>query len=152
MLTRTLLFIHVMGAIMWLGGGWVFQIFTERAVATDDLERMKGLIEDGERLGKSYFGPLSLVVLGSGLGLTFSAQWGFGRTFIIGGLIGLVASAAIGGALIGPTVTKVRAAFDAGSTMTPALASGLRRLRAIGRADAAITTVVVFLMTFKPGS
>jgi uncharacterized membrane protein len=58
-LNGLLLFVHVMGAIMWLGGGWVFQIFTERAVATDNLERIKGLVEDGERLGKSYFGPLS---------------------------------------------------------------------------------------------
>lgn len=150
MLSRILLFVHVMGAIMWLGGGWVFQIFTERAVATEDLERMKGLMEDGERLGKSYFGPLSFVVLGSGLGLTFSAQWGFGRLFIIGGLLGLVLSAAIGGTLIGPTVGRIRAAFDGGPPAMPEVKDGLRRLRNVGRADVLVTTIVVFLMTVKP--
>ncbi len=151
MLVKLLLFVHVMGAIMWLGGGWVFQLFTERAVATDNLERMKGLVEDGERLGKKYFGPLSVVVLASGLLLVWRAHWGYAHAFVIGGLAGLVASAAIGGAFIGPTVARLKAGFESSPTVTPDLKSAMRRLRNVGRADAVITTAVVYLMTVKPG-
>lgn len=31
-------FVHVMGAVMWLGADWVFQLSIERAVATDNIE------------------------------------------------------------------------------------------------------------------
>ena len=152
MLSRLLLFAHVMGAIMWLGGGYVFQLFVERAVATDNVERMRGLMEDGERLGKKYFGPLSIIVLASGLALVFTANWGFGHVFVIGGLAGLVASAVIGGALIGPTVARIRAGFDkSDASATYELNAAMRRLRNIGRTDAVITTLVVYLMTVKPG-
>ncbi|HVE76904.1 MAG TPA: DUF2269 family protein [Actinomycetota bacterium] len=148
---RVLLFVHVFAVILWVGPGFLFQILTERAAATEDTAALSTVVREGERLGKTLFGPASIIVLASGIWLTLEGNWGFDQIFVIGGLVGVVASIAIGGLFIGPTVGSLAEGLGSSSTLDPALKRGLLRLRNAGRVDALIMTVVVFLMTVKPG-
>jgi hypothetical protein len=148
---RILLFVHVMGAILWFGGGVVYQLFTESIVKSDDMRRAKNFIEIGSTLGKTYFGPLTGIVLVAGIALVLNGDWGFDHVFVIGGLVGLVASASIGAVAVGGTVEKLQQGFAAPTVDEPSQRALLLRLRTAGRIDAAIMTVVVFLMTVKPG-
>lgn len=74
MLYRVLLFLHVLGAILWFGGGVVFQLFTESAAASYDRTRLALLSDESNRLGKAYFGPVTVVVLITGLWLVFEGD------------------------------------------------------------------------------
>lgn len=151
LLYRILLFVHVVAVILWVGPGILFQIFTERAAATDDTATLRTVAREGERLGKTLFGPASMIVLVTGVWLTIEGSWGFDRIFVVGGLVGVVASMAIGQVFIAPTVKRLEEGLSSSASLNPEMKSGLIRLRNAGRADALIMAAVVFLMTVKPG-
>lgn len=65
---RILLFVHVFAVILWMGPGFLFQIFTERAAAAEDTVTLRTVVTEGERLGKTLFGPASMAVLVTGFG------------------------------------------------------------------------------------
>lgn len=150
MLYRVILFVHVLGVIGWFGTGVVFLVLSERAARTKDPGTVRTLVGIGEALGPRYFGIVTVMVLASGVGMVLVGRWGFDHLFIIGGLIGLLATSAIGGAWIAPTAERIRAAVTTTGS-DERVAHDLRRLRNIGRLDASITTAIVFLMTVKPG-
>lgn len=151
MLYRIMLFVHVMGVIMWLGAGIVFQLLTERAVARNDESKMRMLISLGDTFGAAYFGILTAVVLVSGLVLVFDGDWDFEQIFVAGGIAGILSSGAIGGAVIAPTSKKLQERMAAGGTIDAEAVADITRIRNVGRIDLAILIIVVFLMTYKPG-
>ena len=152
MLYRLLLFAHVFAVILWVGAGATFQLRSERISRTWDPHAIRAMVDDGNFLGKFYFGPLTLIVLATGLGMVFEGGWGFGHVFVVGGLVGLVASGAIGFAVIEPTAQRLGVRL---ASPTAAVDDGVRadvlRLRNIGRVDTALMAAIVFLMTVKPG-
>ena len=150
MLYRILLFVHVVGVIMWVGAGVVFQLLAERATAANDEGKMRTLVSLGDTFGKAYFGALTAIVLLSGLVLVFDGDWGFDQVFVIGGLVGIVASGALGGAVIGPASERLQERVGAGGPIDAQAVADITRIRDIGRIDLTIMTVVVFLMTYKP--
>ncbi len=147
-----LLFLHVSGVIVWVGAGVTFQVVSERAIGGRDLEKIRAITVVSDTLGKAYFGVLTLVVLLSGIALVFRGEWGFDHVFILGGLLGIVASGAIGGVGIGPTATRLGERLTSATSMDEEIEKDMRRLRNFGRLDLAIMVTVVFLMTVKPGS
>ena len=151
MLYRILLFVHVFMVILWVGPGILFQLMTERAASTDDTGMLRTLVREGERLGKTLFGPASLLVLVTGIWLAFEGNWGFGHVFVVGGLVGVIASIVNGAAFIGPTVKRLEQGLASSETLDHEMKGWLIRLRNAGRIDALIMVVVVFLMTVKPG-
>ena len=148
---RILLFVHVFMVILWVGPGILFQIFTERAASTGDTGILRTVIREGERLGKALFGPASLLVLATGIWLVLEGNWGFDQVFVVGGLVGVSASIAVGAVFIGPTVKRLEEGLTTSDTLDHEMKGSLMRLRNVGRVDALIMLVVVFLMTVKPG-
>ncbi len=147
---RLLLFVHVAGVVVWVGSGFLFQMFTERAAKTEEAPTVKTIVEQGERLGKTVFGPVSLAVLATGIWLALDGGWDFDEPFVLGGLFGVASSILVGALGIGPTTKRLNAGFSAPGAGMDVVA--LRRLRNIGRLDLTIMTIVIFLMTVKPGT
>jgi uncharacterized membrane protein len=152
-LYEVLLFVHVLAVIAWLGGGIMIQLIAERAVRSNDVTRIRTLLDDSEAIGKRFFGPATGIAFLSGLWLVFEGDWGFDHLFILGGLAGFVISSVIGFALIQPSAGKVLAAMgDGGGTITDETKTSLDRVRNLSRLDLTVLAIVVFLMTVKPGS
>lgn len=152
MLTKILLFVHVLAAIHWLGAGVLFQIMSERVVTLGDPSRMKSFIRTGSLVPSAYFGVLTAIVLASGVWLVLETGFRFEDPFVVGGIAGIIVSGAIGGAVIGKTVEALRVGVESETVDDSALRAGVLRLRNAGRLDVAIMTLVVFLMTAKPGT
>ncbi|HEY7874827.1 MAG TPA: DUF2269 family protein [Actinomycetota bacterium] len=150
MLYRILLFVHVMAVIMWLGAGVVFQMLSERAGEDRDGSKMRRLAELGEEFGPGYFGGLTATVLVSGVALVLEGNWGFDHVFVIGGLVGILISGGIGGAVIGPTSKRLLAALEADGSPSDQARSDFGRIRSVGRIDLIVMVTVVYLMTVKP--
>ncbi|MFN2526415.1 MAG: DUF2269 family protein [Actinomycetota bacterium] len=150
-LYRILLFVHVTAVAIWVGGAVMFHVIAERAAASNDVGRISALLQDGEALGKRYFGPATMVTLLAGLWLVFEGDWGFDHLFIIGGLVGLVLTAIIGFGMIQPAASRTGAALAQAGAVTEEVRAGLARIRNISRADLLLLLVILFLMTTKPG-
>lgn len=151
-LYTVLLFVHVLAAALWVGGGVMLHLIAERAVKSDDPGRIGTLLADAEYTGKKFFGPASGVTLLAGVWLVFEGDWGWDHVFILGGILGIVISMVIGFAGIQPASVKVGQALATGGTLTNDVRSGLKRIQTLSRIDTLILIAVVFLMTNKPGS
>lgn len=149
---KILLFVHVLAVIMWFGAGVLFQIMCERVVKTSDLSRMRSFIQTGSLVPPPYFGVLTAIVLGAGIWLVIDTGYEFSDPFVIAGIIGIVASGGLGGAVIGRTVEALRVATESPAMDESMFRAGILKLRNAGRLDALIMTTVVFMMTVKPGN
>ena len=151
MLYKVLLFVHIMAVILWLGAGTVFQFVAEGAIARKDESKMRMLVSLGDSFGKAYFGILTALVLLSGVFMVIEAEWGFDQLFVIGGIVGIVASGGLGGAVIGPTSERLSERLGSGGAIDDVAVADFTKIRNVGRIDLSIMTIVVFLMTYKPG-
>jgi uncharacterized membrane protein len=145
------LFLHIVGAIAWVGGAvgvQVFGVLTKRAA---DPAKTAFFARNVSLIVMWVFLPAALLVLLAGIGLTENGNWEWDEPFISWGLIlwGLVAVIAFG--YLGRAIGKAgeRMAADGPS---PPLALRLRNLVWLSRALLAILVVIVFLMTVKPGT
>lgn len=145
-----LLFVHVTCIIFWFGSGMVFQALAERAARTREPEHVRTIMGMSQALGNAFYIVVTLLVLATGIWMTLDADWGFDEPFVMGGIAGFVASGVVGGALLGPTATRLEATLNEDPAAD--FSSDLTRLRNLGRMDALIMLTVVFLMTVKPGS
>lgn len=147
-----LLFLHIVGAIVWLGGGTMVGIFIARAQRAGG-DRLRGTLEDAAWLGGRFFAPVGLVVglLGVWMVAT-SAAWTFGQFWVIFGLLGYLASAAWGGAVLAKLSRRAVESFDRDGADAPETRDLVRRLGLAGRVDQVILLAVVFDMVVKPGA
>ena len=151
-LYTVLLFVHVLAAALWVGGGVMLHLIAERAVKSEDATRIGTFLADAEHTGKTFFGPASGVTLLAGIWLVFEGDWGWDHVFILGGILGILVSMGIGFGGIQPASMKVGQALATGGTVTDEVRAGLKRIQTLARIDTLILIVVVFLMTNKPGS
>lgn len=151
-LYTVLLFVHVLAAALWVGGGVMIYLIAERAVKSDDPARIATMLADADHAGRTYFGPASGVTLLAGIWLVFQGEWGWDHVFILGGIVGILISMGLGFGGIQPASVKVGQALADGGGLTDDVRAGLKRIQTLSRIDTVILIVVVFLMTNKPGS
>ena len=143
--------IHVLAAATWLGGGAFVTTLSARARREQRPERFATLMQLLEPVAKRVF-P------GSGLVLVVTGFWMIGNgnlpydTWVILGIIAWAYSFVAGGAVIGPTVTKMVKAFDEGGPSNPAAAPLVSRYMLFARIDSLVLALVVVDMVIKPGS
>lgn len=145
------LFLHVSGAIVWVGGAVVIQvlgILTKRAA---DPAKTAFFAANVAFTVLRVFLPAALVIIVSGVGLTETAHWDWGEPFIVTGLLlwTVVSLAAFG--YLGRAIGSAGAQLAADGP-SPALALRLRNLVWLSRVLLGLLVVIVFAMTVKPGT
>ncbi|HVL89920.1 MAG TPA: DUF2269 family protein [Actinomycetota bacterium] len=151
MLYKILLFVHVTGVVFWVGAGGAFQIMAER-VAKMDSSRVKAFIQTGSLVPSAYFGILTAVVLVSGVWMVVDSGIGFEQPFVVAGVVGLIASGAIGGAVMGKTSASLYTLVASPNFDEKVMNAGVAKMRTFGRLDLAIMLFVIYMMTVKPGT
>src|SRR5215208_7619798 len=140
------LFLHVTGAIVWIGGAATIQVFGILTKRAADPAKSAFFATTVSYTILRVFLPAALVVIASGIGLTKTGHWDWGEPFIVGGLVlwAIVSLVAFGflGRAIG--AAGARLAADGRS---PALALRMRNLTWLSRVLLGILVVIVFLMT-----
>src|SRR5215213_3545163 len=143
-----LLFAHVTAAVIWLGGGFTFQMYgtvVRRGGDTEEIARFAGR---AGVLAERMFVPASLVVVLAGIGLMIEGSWDWGQLWVIFALVTFAASFVTGVAVISPLAKKLPAVGLA----TPEGQEVIRRIFSILRVDLAYMYAIVFAMTVKPTS
>jgi len=146
-LLPTLLIIHLLAVMTWLGGGFMSMVFFRRARTADPTHRA-GFLADLKSIGPT-FGIASLVAAAAGVWMV--AIWpgyGFTQAWVIIGITGLVISSAIGGAILTPVEKRLFAAVEAGENPVPLM----DRIGKVLIADHVLLTIVVWAMVFRPGA
>lgn len=145
-----LLTVHVLSVILWIGGGSLLHILFIRFRAARDFTTTMHLGEQAEKLGKTYFMPLSILTLASGVFLVLEGDWGFEHLWILLGLAGIVVSSVIGAAFIGPSAGKIARLAAEKGLEDPAVQAESDRIMLLSRIDLVILILVVLNMVVKP--
>lgn len=144
---ETLKFIHVLAAIVWVGGGIVSTILGVRMRRASTEHRL-GFSRDMGFVGERVYGPAAGIALIAGIWMVIDEPaFGFGQAWIIIGLGGFLLSSIIGVAFFGPAAKALAADLEAGRSNDALQA----RISRVSYLDLAILLVVVWAMVVKPG-
>lgn len=144
-------FLHVLGAMAWVGGGATLSLAGLQARRSDDAAAIAQFARTLRYIGIRLMMPAVIVVLGTGVWLVLaSAEWHFSQTWVLVGL-GLFGFAFLVGAvyLSGVAARLERAVAAPGG----AAASALVARWLVGYALVLVTLLAALWdMVFKPGS
>ena len=144
-----LLFLHISGAIVWVGGGAMLQFYGLRVLAADDPNRLAEFAGNVEWIGNRVLTTASLVALLSGLGLVWESEfWGFGDDWIIIGLILFGITFLLGAGFFGPESGRLKKLIESEGAV--AAQGRIKRFMVLTRIDLMILFLIVFDMTVKP--
>ena len=145
-----LLFLHILGAGVWVGGEAMMFGLRALALRGGDRSRAVALVRDMDRLNVLLILPASAVLLGAGFWLVLEGHWGFDRFFIIFGLAGFAASSIVGGVVTTPSGKTLQKTLEMRGADSPEVDSLMRRIQIGLLIDVLILTAIVFVMATKP--
>lgn len=142
-------FVHVIGAVLWLGGGVMVGMMSVDA-------RRKGkelaLIRQMEWVGPRIGGPAQLIMIVTGLWLVArSPGWSYGQAFVVTGIVVWVGLGLLGGAVHPRTFKAINATVEAEGPDSPRVAALARRSFAASWVEVALLVFVVWVMVGKYG-
>lgn len=148
-LRDALIFLHVLGAAGWIGGG-LFGIFAMGRFAESGGAGVGAALEDLGKKAGLYFGTMFLLVVGAGVALVLTQDlWNWTDTFVLFGIGGVVLSGAFQGLVASK---KDEAVIEAVKNDSPDRMALIRAWRKTSWVDAAILIVVLWAMVTKLGT
>src|SRR6476646_6735766 len=130
--------IHVTSAVLWVGGGVMLTILAIVAERSSDPVQIAQVARQAATVGEKFFAPIGLVTFLMGIAMMLNTNWGWGKFWVVIGLIGYAATFGIGIGLIAPTVKKVHASIEANGPTHPESLALIKRVMLITRVDAAL--------------
>jgi len=128
-------FVHVLAAVIWVGGAATAQVYALLAVRTNDPVKVAAFAGDTEFVGTRIFLPASLILLVSGI-LTVresSGAWDYNQGWVQFGLVIIALSIVTGAGFLAPEsgrIAKATLKASAASSRRPSRRS--RSARAAG--------------------
>jgi uncharacterized membrane protein len=142
-------FLHIVGAIGWIGGLVTFSLLSARVAREPDqavlaeitrLMRINGMAVIGPSSGLTLIAGIVMIAV-SGLGVPTWVIWGFAA---------IIVSVLLGVTLIGRTSKELREAAAAAEPGEPRLSALQRRLVALNIINVLVLLSAVWAMVFKP--
>lgn len=141
-------FLHVVTAILWVGGGFVLFLLGVLAERAGNIEDKLQAMRASGQLGGRFFAPMSMLTLI--FGLIMCSFWvGFSDLWIIIGLVGYATTFSIGMFIFKPTGERM-GVMIAKDGITPAVLAIGQRMMSAARFDYAVMLVVIADMVLKP--
>lgn len=148
--TNILKFLHVLSAVVWVGGGVMLQVLLARAKKAGP-ESVAEFNQHAEWTSQRFFMPASIGALVFGIATVIAGNYDWGDLWITLGFVGFALSALNGMAILGPTAKKMKAIIAERGPNDPVAAHMARRMDLAGRIDLVVLVAVVFVMVVKPG-
>jgi uncharacterized membrane protein len=144
-------YIHILAAIVWVGGAFIIQMLAIQASRSKDPTDLPRLGRDVGIVGGRVFPIASVILLVAGAYLV-TQRWSFGQAWVTISLVLWLASLLSGALYLGPRSTKVGELFAAEGPTSVAGRALMAQIFLISRLELVSFAVIVFLMVFKPGS
>ncbi len=145
-------FLHVIAAMIWVGGSIVLIVLSARASATKDPSESGRIGQLALWVGTRIFAPVSALVLILGIVMVLDGPWEFSDAWIGLGLLGIILTAGIGNGILGPNGRKIGPAMMQRGPQDPVTQRLVKRQRVFSILNAVLLIAVVFDMVVKPGS
>ena len=145
------LFVHIGAVVVWIGGavmGQIFGVLTQRArnpVESAAFGRNMAWV------AKWVFLPFAILVIVSGMALTEDGGWSWSEPFVLLGLVGGIAIAALGIGYVTPRIGKAGARMSAEGP-SPELVAEINRLVWFARGLLLVAFVIILFMVTKLGT
>jgi uncharacterized membrane protein len=146
--------IHVVFAVIWIGGGFLISALAFIAELEHDVEGRTILAKQAAAVSNRVFTPSALIVLAAGIAMMLNdvgqAAWDWGDFWVAFGLLGFVATFTIGFFVLGPAAKRMEGLVASGGANSPEAHAEMNRIFLVARADAAILLLVIVDMVAKP--
>ena len=142
--------IHVLAAVVWLGGGAMITVLAWQAQRTKDYGQLLQIGRQAEWLSTRVFVPASLLVLAMGFVLMHKGGWGYDHFWTLFGLIGWGVSFVVGAAFLGPEGGRLAKLIETKGPEDPEVKARLNRVISVARADVVLVLLIAADMVAKP--
>jgi uncharacterized membrane protein len=144
--------VHVTVAVFWVGGGLMLTILGLRAERSTDPMEMATLARQAAFAGERFFAPAGIIVLLMGIAMMIHTDYGWGKFWVIAGLIGYAATFVTGIGFLSPLAKKVDELITEKGPAAPETQAAIQRILLIARIDIGVLLLVVADMVTKPFS
>ncbi|HKT44150.1 MAG TPA: DUF2269 family protein [Gaiellaceae bacterium] len=144
--------VHVVVAVFWVGGGLLLTVLGLKAEMSDDPNEIVTLARWAAFVGEKLFAPAGGIVLLAGIAMMINTDWGWGKFWVVVGLIGYAATMVTGMAFLSPQAKRIAALSESKGTTAPETLAAIRKILLIARFDVAVLLLVVADMVTKPFS
>jgi uncharacterized membrane protein len=143
-------FLHIVGAILWIGGISTLTVVYARLARSQDRSAVAALAQLARFAGQALVGPAAAVTLLAGIATAATAGFDFGLLWITWGFAGILASIALGASLIRRTTAEMGQLATAAAPIEGRLSTLQGRLTLLNLLNLAILLSTVWAMVFKP--
>jgi len=144
--------VHVVVAVFWVGGGLLLTILGLKAEMSDDPNEIVTLARWAAFVGERLFAPAGGIVLLAGIAMMINTNWGWGKFWVVAGLVGYAATMVTGIAFLSPQAKRIAALSESKGSTAPETLDAIRKILLIARVDVAVLLLVVADMVTKPFS
>jgi uncharacterized membrane protein len=143
--------VHILAAVIWVGGALATQVFALRATRTNDGVRIATFAQDAEWIGMRIFLPSSLILVIFGFMLVGKGNWDW-SIWLVAALVVWILSVIVGAAFLGPESGRIAQVIEREGPNSAEATARLNRLFLISRIELVLLVLVVLDMALKPGS
>ena len=149
--TEFLLFVHVLAAIVWLGGAVMLLVlgFSLRGAGNQTRAEFTRM---SEKLPSILFAAASILLIIAGSLLVDEYGYDYSDTWVVLGYAGWVISFLFGVGFYGPEGKRRETAIEAEGIEAATVTKSLNRVLTVATVDTIVITLVVLDMTTKPGA
>lgn len=145
-----LLTVHIVAAVLWVGGGFTTHAFGRLAEKSGDRNRMNQFALDAAFIGPRFYAPLSILLLAVGIPLVDKAGYEMSEAWVSIGFAGWIISFLVG-ILFYPRADKRRAAIVASEGVeSEAFLASYHQVARVNMIELTILLLVVIDMAIKP--
>jgi uncharacterized membrane protein len=142
--------IHVITAVIWVGGAAMIQAYAFRILRTGDGRRQADFAKDTEVVGMRVFIPASLILFLAAIAMMVNLDWSWSQNWIVLGVIAFGLSFALGAGFIGPESGRIADLIEHQGPDSPAVQARIRRILTISRCELIVLLTVIVNMVVKP--
>jgi len=142
--------VHVLGAVIWVGGGVSIMIHAIRGQRAYKPEDIVTVAKQAAFMGEKVFAPVGLLTFLMGIAMMLNTNWGWGHFWIVAGLIGYASTFIVGIGILSPMAKKIDESAEKNGPTHPETIALIERIMFIARFDVAVLMLVVLDMVTKP--
>jgi uncharacterized membrane protein len=143
--------LHILCAVLWVGGGVSVHILGRWVSKSGDPERLVAFNRDALKIYNVFYAPLALVLIVAGVLLVEEVGYSYADLWITLGFVGWLFSLAVGLGFYGQQSRKIEAAVAADGPTSETAQAGIRRILLVNSIEITILVLVVIDMAVKPG-
>ena len=144
--------VHILCAVLWVGGGVSVHILGRWTMKSGDAERMVAFNHDAVKLGNRFYAPLAIVLIIAGIGLVEEVGYAYSDLWITLGFLGWFFSLAVGIGYYSRQGRKIDAAIASEGPSSAAAVDGIRQVLLVNSIEILVLVLIVIDMAIKPGA